>query len=73
MSAVMKIFSPKPPSTPSFPAPPTKEATAAAAEAARQEEALRQAKRRGRGADLLTGPGGVSGQAPSVRKQLLGA
>lgn len=69
----MAFLAPKTPSLPPAPVPPTKENTADAAEAARQEEAAAQAKRRGRARDILTGSGGVADAAPTVRKQLLGA
>ena len=73
MSPLLKIFSPSTPQLPPAPTPPIRENTAQAAEAARQAEVTAQNKRRGRAADLLTGAGGVTASAPTVRKQLLGA
>ncbi len=69
----MQLFMPKAPRMPAAVAAPTKANTAEAAEAARQDEALKQAKRRGRGRDMLTGAGGVPEKPPTLRKQILGA
>lgn len=69
----MSIFAPKAPALPAAPVVPTKEQTAEEAEAARRAEVERQNKRRGRGADTLTGAGGVTQTANTARAQVLGA
>jgi len=69
----LSVFTSPPPTLPPAPKVPTKEETAAEAEAARREEVIRQNKRRGRGADTLTGGGGVTDKANTARVQVLGA
>jgi hypothetical protein len=59
------------PTPPPPPPPPPVRSDAEVQEAALQER-LRQARVRGRSANILTGGEGVTGPAPVARKKLLG-
>lgn len=69
----MAIFAANAPKLPPAVTPPTDAETAEEAEAARLAEVEKANKRRGRGADTLTGGGGVTQTATTARQQVLGA
>lgn len=58
--------------TPPPPPPEPAERTDAEVQEAALQERLRQARARGRAANILTGGQGVTEPTPSVRKRLLG-
>jgi hypothetical protein len=58
--------------TPPPPPPPPPERTDAEVQDAALQERLRQARARGRAANILTGGEGVTDPAPVARKRLLG-